>query len=198
MDVSPNSMTHSKNEITDTALILRCNEGDQQAFGILVERHQSTAFRFAFRLSCETMGAEDLCQKAFLRLWNYRDRIKPDSKLTTLLYTIISRLWIDSSRSQKQRFFNRQTDVLHDRIISDDASPETLSINQDLVERIKRLCKKLPARQRLVFTLRDLEDLSINEVVQITGISRGGVKTNLSIARRKIREKLLAITGIES
>jgi len=191
-------MTTSNTTKTDAHLIRKCKSGDQKAFRVLVERHQATVFRFAFRLSCETMGAEDLCQKAFIRLWNYREHIKPESKITTLLYTILSRLWIDMSRSKGRRMLTRDLDSLSEEMMSSEPSPETLSINQDLAARIKRLSKKLPPRQCLVFTLRDLEDLSINEVVQITGISTAGVKTNLSLARRKLRERLQAITGISS
>lgn len=191
-------MTNLNTQLNDATLIRACQTDDQEAFCQLVQRHQATAFRFAFRLAAETPEAEDLCQKAFLKVWNYRLKIQPDSKFTTLLYTIISHLWIDHSRSLKRRFLGRNVVELQDGLMSDDASPESLSINQDLANRIRRLSRKLPPRQRLVFTLRDLEDLSIQEVVKITGISTAGVKTNLSIARRKLREQMQAITGMKS
>ena len=162
---------------------------------MLVERYQTTVFRFAFRLTCNTHEAEDLCQQVFLRVWNYRYRIKQESPFTTLLYTIVSRLWIDHSRSKKRRFFANRVDVLDTEIVDPNALPETIAINQDLAQRIKALGGKLPPRQRLVFTLRDLEDLTIREVMEVTGLSAGSVKTNLSIARQKIREQLQRITG---
>jgi len=84
---------------------------------------------------------------------------------------------------------------LDTEIVDPNALPETIAINQDLAQRIKALGGKLPPRQRLVFTLRDLEDLTIREVMEVTGLSAGSVKTNLSIARQKIREQLQRITG---
>jgi len=181
---------------TDAELILDCQGDDQYAFRTLVERYQATAFRFAFRLTCNTPEAEDLCQEAFIRVWNYRLKLKLDARFSTLLYTIVGRLWIDENRSRKKRLFSRNIETLTDNLISDEPSPESMSVNQDLADRIHRLSHKLPPKQRLVFTLRDLEDLSVAEVVQITGISTGGVKTNLSLARKKLRQQLQEMTGI--
>jgi len=87
------------------------------------------------------------------------------------------------------------TDVLDATIVDPNTLPEKLLINHDLAQRIRHLSKKLPPRQRLVFTLRDLEDLNIHEVTEVTGLSVGSVKTNLSIARQKIRKQLQSMTG---
>jgi len=191
-------MTPSEPQRTDVQLLRECQGHDQVAFRYLVERYQATAFRFAFRLSCETMLAEDICQKAFLRVWNYRLKLNPEARFSTLLYTIVSRLWIDEIRSRNRLPALKDSVDLNQDHISNEPSLETISHNQDLARRIKRLSHKLPPKQRLVFTLRDLEDLSIAEVVQITGISAGSVKTNLSLARRKLRQQIKVITGIES
>jgi RNA polymerase sigma-70 factor, ECF subfamily len=131
---------------TDAELILDCQGDNQYAFRTLVERYQATAFRFAFRLTCDAPEAEDICQKAFVRVWNYRSRINQDSLFSTLLYTIVSRLWLDHNRSKKLRFFASKVDVLDTEIVDPSASPETLAINQDLARRIKALSKKLPPR----------------------------------------------------
>ncbi|MBC8375300.1 MAG: RNA polymerase sigma factor [FCB group bacterium] len=188
-------MSYQEAKTTDAELILNCQSDDQRAFRILVERYQATAFRFAFRLTCDTPEAEDLCQKAFIRVWNYRNRINQDSLFSTLLYTIVSRLWLDHLKSKRLRFFVGKVEVLDTEIVDPNVLPEILAINQDLAQRIKTLSKKLPPRQRLVFTLRDLEDLNIREVMEVTGLSRGSVKTNLSIARQKIRKQLQNLTG---
>ena len=188
-------MSPRETKITDAELILACQSDDQLAFRSLVKRYQSTAFRFGFRLTCNTPDTEDLCQQAFIRIWNYRQKIKPDATFSTLLYTIISRLWMDQNRPVKHRLLSRLTETLSSELVDQQSSPETITINQDLAQRIRALSKKLPPRQRLVFTLRDLEDLNINEVVEITGFSIGSVKTNLSLARQKIRKQLRTLTG---
>ena len=188
-------MSNQETITTDAELILNCQSDDQGAFRTLVERYQTTAFRFAFRLTCDTPEAEDLCQKAFIKVWNYRNRINQDLLFSTLLYTIVSRLWLDHTRSKKLRFFASKLNVIDTEIVDPNASPKVQATNQDLAQRIKALSKKLPPRQRLVFMLRDLEDLNIREVMEVTGLSAGSIKTNLSIARQKIRKQLLNITG---
>lgn len=188
-------MTAEEAKIPDDELIQDCQADDQLAFRTLVERYQLTAFRFAFRLTCNTPEAEDLCQEAFVRVWNYRHKIRQEATFSTLLYTIVSRLWLDHNRAQKRRFLSQITGSLNPEMVDRQASPESITINQDLAQRIRALSRKLPPKQRLVFTLRDLEDLNIKEVVEITGLSSGSVKTNLSLARQKIRKQLHILTG---
>ena len=75
-------------------------------------------------------------------------------------------------------------DVLEDRIA-----------NRDLAEQITRIAGGLPPVQRLVFTLRDLQDQSVRETAEILAISEGSVKTNLCLARRAIRLSLERLDG---
>ena len=189
-------MEASPKVLSDTQLIHGCSAGDQQDFRILVERYQTIAFRFAFRLTGDSVEAQDMCQKAFLRVWNFRARIKPEAPFATLLYTIISRLWIDHLRHHRYRPSGSNVEALDEQYRDPSAGIETVIVNQDLADRIKRMSEALPPRQRLIFTLRDLEDRSIQEVAEITGLSVGSIKTNLSIARLKLRQKLQQITGV--
>jgi RNA polymerase sigma-70 factor (ECF subfamily) len=69
-------------------------------------------------------------------------------------------------------------------------NPEELAVNRDLAERIFHLAENLPEKQRIVFTLRDLHDQTIEEVATIVGISQEAVRTNLCYARAAIRTKL--------
>lgn len=189
-------MTNQDKIMADIQLIQRVVLDDHQAFRSLVEKHQETAFRFAFRLVYATQDAQDLVQDSFIRIWGYRHKIKPDAKFTTLLYTIITNRWIDLDRRQRKRAFGSNVDELSGEMLDPNARVEEDAINQDLASRIRILSQLLPSKQRLVFTLRDLEELSIDEVISITGISRASVKSNLSIARQKLRGKLRQISGV--
>ena len=68
--------------------------------------------------------------------------------------------------------------------------------HEQLAGIIKTLSKRLTRTQQLVFTLRDLQDLSVDEVVEITGLSMGSVKTNLHYARKSIRDVLARHYGV--
>ena len=176
---------------TDAELIRACHRDDRGAFRHLVVRHQSTAYGYALRLTAHSMDAEDLVQLSFMRIWKYRQHLRAEARFTTLLYTITTRLWIDQLRSRKRRPVTRALNEGDENAIDSGDNPEQQVINQDVVQRIKSLVGKLPYKQRLVFTLRDLEELSIKEVVAITGMSAGSVKTNLSLARKRIRKRVI-------
>jgi len=68
--------------------------------------------------------------------------------------------------------------------------------HEQLAEIIRTLSCRLSRKQRLVFTLRDLQDLTVEEVVEITGLSTGSVKTNLHYARKSIRDVLVRHYGV--
>ncbi|MRR11934.1 RNA polymerase subunit sigma-24, partial [bacterium] len=72
----------------------------------------------------------------------------------------------------------------------DRITPETLATSRDIGRIIEALAGDLPETQRLVFTLRDMQDLSIEEVCDITGLSSESVRSNLHYARRRLRERL--------
>jgi RNA polymerase sigma-70 factor (ECF subfamily) len=76
-------------------------------------------------------------------------------------------------------------------------SLESEAHDRDLLRIIQKLVRSLPRKQGTVFTLRDLQDLSVDEVAEVTGLSPGSVKTNLHYARRTIRKKLHQAYNVE-
>ena len=80
--------------------------------------------------------------------------------------------------------------------LPDERDWETMRSQEQLADIIRTLSKRLSRTQSLVFTLRDLQDLTVEEVVQITGLSVGSVKTNLHYARKSIRDTLVRHYGV--
>ena len=72
--------------------------------------------------------------------------------------------------------------------LADEQSLDQTQTTEEMIRIVKALTGRLPAKQKLVFVLRDLEDLPVDEVSEITGLSVGSVKTNLHYARRAIRD----------
>ena len=112
--------------------------------------------------------------------------------LSTWLYTIASRLCID--RIRRLRFSEPMPDdiaVFHD-YVSDD-NPQRQLESSEWVSVIKVLAGKLSNKQRLVFTLSQLEGLDSKEITEITGMDAGQIKANLSMAKKSIREQLIKL-----
>jgi RNA polymerase sigma-70 factor (ECF subfamily) len=170
--------------------IRQAARGDHHAFRTLVETHQAFAYAVAFRFVGHAGDAEDIVQEGFVRLWKNLHRYRPEVKLTTWLYRIIANLCLDllKSRPEKQR---RKTVSIDDSdVVATPGTPEEHLQQQELMDAIRAAADELTPVQRAVFVLRDLEDLSVDEVSDILSISAGNVKSNLYYARRKVSEHL--------
>ena len=170
----------------DPGLIKRSRAGDSLAFRQIVTGYQSYAYSLAVRLLCHEEDAKDAVQEAFIRVWKHLDRYDSTIKFSTWLYKIVTHLCYDRLRTRKRmKTVSRFPDQPSDH-------PEKLYESRDLIARIRRLVHTLSAKQRLVFVLRDLQDQSVEDTARILNMSRSSVKSNLSLARKKIRERVEA------
>ena len=197
-------MREYKNDIAgspieiDHDVVSRSQCRDLGAFEQLVRNYQPYAFSLAMRFLCDEAEAADVVQESFVRVWRNIDRYDTNQKFTTWLYKIVTNLCIDRFRSLKRSrimFLSRDRDPIMEDL-PDERDWETLRSQEDLAGVIRTLSARLSKTQRLVFTLRDLQDLTVDEVVEITGLSVGSIKTNLHYARKTIRDILVRYYGV--
>lgn len=177
---------------TPGELIQRSADGDTAAFALLVREFYPKAHGLSVRLLGSPSDADDVAQEAFIRVWTHLSSFDPTTRFGTWLYTIVTNLCMDHlrRRARRFRFGLRRSDEENLPDPADPLTPELVTVGNDLAALVNRIAAELPATQRLVFTLRDLEDLSIDEVTAITGLSSESVRTNLHYARRRIRNRL--------
>ncbi|MCP4148850.1 MAG: RNA polymerase sigma factor, partial [bacterium] len=152
-------------------------------------------FALAVRYLGNEEDAGDVLQETFIRVWKHIDNFDFRCKFTTWLYRIVINLCNDRARSHKRHIKNLLPDSvekLHEHL-SEGPGPEENNIKDNLFAVIAALAGQLTPKQQAVFVLRDLQDLSIAEVTDILGISKGAVKSNLSVARKNIRKKLVVL-----
>jgi RNA polymerase sigma-70 factor (ECF subfamily) len=115
------------------------------------------------------------------------------NKFTTWLYKITINICYDKLREKRSRnrLFVNYDDSESESIFHCENDISLQIENKELAKKIEYVSNILPAKQRIVFSLRDLQGFSINEVVEITGMSDTSVKTNLVFARRAVKEKLI-------
>ena len=172
-------------------IINRSKQGDSGAFAELIRMHRQYAHALALRLLLDDEDAREVTQEAFVRVWQHLPRFSEGVKFTTWLYTIVTNLCLDMLRARKR---NRSLFVQDNcEEIPDSLDIEAQHVNEQLLALIRSLSDRLTDAQRLVFTLRDLQDLSVDEVRDITGMSTNTIKTHLCNARRSIRTLLQAI-----
>jgi RNA polymerase sigma-70 factor, ECF subfamily len=171
---------------------------DLDAFEQLVRKFQPYAYSLAMKFLLDEQEASDIVQESFIRVWKNIDRYDSNQKFTTWLYKIVTNLCVDRLRAlQRHRgmFFSRERDPMMEDL-PDERDWEAALSHEQLAAIIKTLSNRLTRTQKLVFTLRDLQDLNIEEVVGITGLSIGSIKTNLHYARKSIREALVRRYGV--
>ena len=172
-------------------LINRSRQGDKKSFELLIVAYQSMVYRLAFRLLCDEDDAKDIVQETFIKIWFHLDRYKSEYKFSTWIYKIASNLAYDRLRSQKHISQGTEPEAVADALnIAFSENTEERLINKDLKKIILYFTRELPPKQKLVFTLRDIEELEAVEVERITGMSAEKIKSNLYLARKNIREKL--------
>jgi RNA polymerase sigma-70 factor (ECF subfamily) len=170
-------------------LIKNAVEGDLSAFEAILKNHQYYAYTVAFRVLTNDDDAKDVVQESFVRIWKHLGSYNKKVKFTTWMYKIVINLCYDKLRARKME--NERRETIDDGFVSGLDSPEKQLTNKEQAEIIKHVSNGLPEKQRMAFVLRDLEELTTDEVSQIMDISAESVKTNLSIARKTIRTKLI-------
>jgi RNA polymerase sigma-70 factor (ECF subfamily) len=170
-------------------LIKETVKGNNFSFEVIVRNYQYYAYTVALRVLTNDDDAKDVVQECFIRIWKNIGGYNKKIKFTTWMYKIVINLCYDKLRVRKTE--NERREAISDGFVSDIDNPEKLLTNKEQAEIIKHVSNNLPKKQRMVFVLRDLEELATEEVSQVMNISVESVKTNLSLARKAIRTKLI-------
>jgi RNA polymerase sigma-70 factor (ECF subfamily) len=160
---------------------------DRKAFRQIVEAYQDMIFSVSFKLLGNNEDARDCTQDAFIRIWLHLKDFNPEQKFSTWAYRIAVNICIDKLKRQKIKTINFDKDLTLNFSIDD---PEIQLSNKELSEIIVALTNELSYKQKVVFTLRYLEDLDVEEIKEITGMSAEKIKSNLYLAKQTIRKKL--------
>lgn len=155
---------------------------------ILLEEHVPGVYRFALRLTRNAHVAEDLTQETMLRAWSKQQLLREPRAARVWLFRIAANLWRDQLRRGQSRV--AQAGALPEEQPSTAPGPDHLAQVQDDAERALAAMDALPDRQREVLYLNACEQLSGGEIAEILGISIEAAKSNLSQARKKLREQL--------
>ena len=173
----------------ESDIISRCQQGDKDAFRWVVQTHQRMVFSLALKMLCDEEEAKDMVQETFIRVWQSIKGFDTQKTFSTWVYTIASRLCIDRLKRARKVVALPEDELVLRRFASD--GDEQLSLeNKEWVSIVRTLAENLSDKQRLVFTLYQLEGLPSAEVEQITGLDARQVKSNLYVARQTIRKRL--------
>jgi len=176
-------------------LVERFVEGDELAFVELVNRFQKKIYTLAHHLLGNHLDADEVVQETFVRVYNKREELDNVSYFSTFLARIATNYAIDLLRKRKgHRSISEDTASLPGEIQLDlsrkVATPSQAFEQKRLMDEINRALDLLPPKQRLTAILHDVEGYSKPEIAEIFDCPQATVRSNLHIARMKLRKIL--------
>ena len=163
--------------------------GDAGAFALIVERYRQSVFRICVRILGDSGQAEDAVQETFVRAWQSLQGYDPRYSIATWLRTIACRLCYDELRRRTRRQ-QYELDACRQGSGHGSGDPESLRMSRELESLFRKAASGLSPMQRTVFVLAEIEQLPFYEVHRITGWSAVQIKSNLCIARKKVRKAI--------
>ncbi len=183
----------------ERSLLKRLRDRDERAFRELLEAHRDRVFNITFRMLGNRHEAEDVAQEVFISVFKTIDTFREESKFSTWLY----RVTVNHCKNRIKylaRRYDKSRDELDDSTDTDGVNgaiaapapraPDRALESQQLEKQLHEAIEKLDEDQRIVIVLRDIEDLSIEEICEITDLPDGTVKSRLHRARAELRKKL--------
>lgn len=170
----------------DFSLIKDFVEGNESAFNRLAVKYQDKIYWHARRMTGNHLDADEIVQEVLLVLYNKLKTFEFKSSLYTWIYTITNTRSINYLKKKNLKSFFSLDDILNKKSEEKDVI-ENLEDKQKL-EKLEKALQKLPIKQREVFIMRNYDELSYEEISEITGKSVGALKANHFHALNKIKE----------
>ncbi len=157
---------------------------DEATFEGIVARYESRVARLAFRLLGWRDDVEDIVQDVFVSVFRNLRQFRGDSNLDTWVMSIT----VNTCRSYRRKRFLRLRVLKHARTDTE-AAPDAAD-DGAVFDQVHRAVRTLPAKFREVIVLRYMEEMSVDEISELLGVSRGAVEVRLSRARERLKDVL--------
>lgn len=178
----------------DVGLMLRVKEGDNEAFELLVELHQSAVIGTVAKMLGGASEAEDIAQQVFIRIWKSAKRYQPQAKFTTWMFTITRNLVLNETRRRKRKptvSVEEREEESHQQVEDvHSTTPDQDVLHSELERAVDDAIQALPDKQRLAVVLRRYEEMPYEEIGRVLSMSVPAVKSLLFRARTQLKESL--------
>ena len=185
---------NSEFKFSDEELILRFQKGDEQSYVELVNRYRDRLINFIYRFVNDTESAEDIVQDALLKVYTHKHYYKNIAKFSTWLYTIAGNLAKTELRKKKTRKVTNLSQMGPEdkdfELTSNEPETDKATQNEYLEKRIQIAINKLPLHFKTVTILREIQELSYEEISKIVDVPLGTVKSRINRARLQLQKEL--------
>ncbi|GLV57548.1 RNA polymerase sigma factor [Dictyobacter sp. S3.2.2.5] len=177
-------------EQDDVALVIASQAGDQDAFAVLVQRHQRRVFNLVYRMLQQYDEANEVTQETFLAAWQGLRSFRRDARFTTWLHRIAYNCAL-KQLEQRKKDSALQVAMQAEAVDSDERIGAELEAH-DRQAIVREHISTLPAKYRVVLVLRHLQEMTYEEMAEILTMPIGTIKTHLFRARNLLKERLEA------
>ncbi len=183
-------------EPSERVLWSRLRRREPDAFEALVREHQDRVFDFCYRMLGDREEASDLTQEIFVSVMQNVQKFRHDSKLSTWIFRISKNHCLNRLKYLKRRGRGRSSDMeeVGESELAAAAgappAPDEALASARMRRRVQQAIEQLPGDQRMLVALRDIEGLSYEEIVEITELPEGTVKSRLHRARERLADLL--------
>ena len=181
-------------QYTDEELIASFQNGNEQAYIELVRRYRDRLMTFVFRFVGDMELSEDIVQDTMLKVYTHKHYYKEIAKFSTWIYTIAGNLAKTELRKRKRRkvtlLSQMNTDDRKYEIPSTELQSEDIVQGEYAERYIQKAILQLPLHFRTVVILRDIQELSYEEISKIVNVPLGTVKSRINRARLQLQQTL--------
>jgi len=188
---------HEDGGLPDGDLVFKAQQGDLQAFDVLVERYHGKIYGLTYNMTSNREDAEDLTQEIFVKAFNALPRFKGKSSFYTWVYRIAVNKTINyrKKRNRKRALsldqFDQEIktdDIYHD--LTAKGSPlRNLSLTE-LQKKLNEALQTLSEKHRTVVVMHDMQGIPHEEIAKVVGASVGTIRSRLFYARRQMQTEL--------
>jgi RNA polymerase sigma-70 factor, ECF subfamily len=186
---------------TSRANLLALQQGDAAALNQLIEAWKHPLYRFAYRYVQNSTDAHDLVAETFVKLYQRRMGLRPDTNLSAWLFTALTNLCHNHHRWRRRHptvSFDQPADAgetvrspgLSSALATGDPAPDTALAYDESLAAVRHAIEALPHELKVTILLHHYEQLSYREIAAIAGCSERGVETRLYRARQQLRKGL--------
>jgi RNA polymerase sigma-70 factor (ECF subfamily) len=181
-------------------LIQRCLQGDQHAWDLIVRQYWRKVFNVAYKFVGKHDEAEDLAQDIFLKIFRSLDTFDRRANFQTWLISVSRNLCIDHYRSvrKERETIDRGVDTADLSPASADAGPIAALEQRDRVELLRQAMTALPETLRTAVLLRDIHELSYQEIADKLRLPEGTVKSRINRGRTELARQIRKLRGDDS
>ncbi len=183
-----NTLALPPDQLPDIELIDRILAGEKKLFEFIIRRYNQRLFRIGMSVLNDQMEVEDAMQTTYVKAYEHLGRFEQRSSAGTWLIRILLNECL-AQKKRKQRVASRHKEEEMESKTSIE-TPSKILLNKELGKALENALSQLPEKYRMVFVLREIEEMSTRETGDVLGIGEPNVKVRLNRAKTMLRENL--------